>query len=792
MASTLRILPEIETKSLVCEGIIAVREAVALTVVMPPGSMESGDDIHVRIRGKLGDVAKFPFDDADEWTATPDDAGNTVLTATLNCNTDALIKSFRFIPENGKMTFLVAVENDTQNCLVARGRVTVMNWIGDGDMQDPVTIESELAEIAELKRLVETKVIDSVEQSGGRIIFTFGDGSTWESDDLTGPSGPAGVSMSDIREAFADVPTTYSSQRAIGTALGRVVKTLQEFGLCLVAFLALAASATEWQDVPGETVIGDGLMLTNGEIVATAKGGGGGTDGEAVTNIVRSLEKSVAPYMWPGDWYIRIAGSIPGAPAGTYLMPTNDMLARMTGASGVWRSYQLFAEPDSVAASYGDPVPPVSFDYRDPSGAVSAFTNNTLLSSGVPGVVHISASDTNGVTREAAVVMTPVRPGNVANLYAAETNVTERYLWAANLFEKLAAVSTAEADLVANNYCRSFAERYEAWKYTTWKSARQLSRFGSDGRIHTNEWAGAMINSSTWADLATPTTARAWAFKQNRDFFWPALQTNLWCFSSACHEGHAAPPALGKDSNGNPIKGYRSVPLMAVAPHYAVGAAHYGDWVLSAWQCHPRFVRSTNDNDYVLSHIGGAVGTVTYASGNDSDIRLYRLQQTVPDQCIAHFATREVLQSLSPTLFKYVPCLTINAHQTVTPYCLGGTGSTLYGWKAEPRTSTFTSPYPDGIDVPAQAADCVHMGHMYDSGDPFFLVAPNGRVIPIGQTMYLNDGGGLSGPSYLADGVLESLSAMIRSDSNGTEDIRFWTAADLYAGGVTNLVEDAP
>ncbi len=266
MASTLRILPEIETKSLVCEGIIAVRESVALTVVMPTGAMNNGDDIHVRIRGKYGDVAKFPLEENDSWETSTDTDGNTVLTATLNCNTDALIRSFRFIPENGKMTFLVAVENDTQNCLVARGRVTVMNWIGDGDMQDPVTIESELAEIAELKRLVETKVIDSVEQSGGRIIFTFGDGSTWESDDLTGPPGPAGVSMSDIREAFADVPTTYSSQRAIGTALGRVVKTLQEFGLCLVAFLALAASATEWQDVPGDTVIGEGISLANGTI----------------------------------------------------------------------------------------------------------------------------------------------------------------------------------------------------------------------------------------------------------------------------------------------------------------------------------------------------------------------------------------------------------------------------------------------------------------------------------------------------------------------------------------------
>jgi hypothetical protein len=400
--------------------------------------------------------------------------------------------------------------------------------------------------------------------------------------------------------------------------------------------------------------------------------------------------------------------------------------------------------------------------------------------------VHVAAADTNGVVREAAVVMTPVQLGRVANLYASETNVTERYLWASTLFSKLAAVSTAEADLVENTLCRSFENRYEVWKYATWKSARQLSRFGSDGRIHTNEWAGKMVvANTTWEDLATPTTPRAWAYKQNRDFFWPALQTNLWCFSSACHEGQSTAPATG-------FPGYRSMPLMAVAPHYAVGAAHYGDWVISPWQCHPRFVRSTADNDYVLSHVDGAVGTVTYARGNDSDIRLYRLQQTVPDQCIAHFATREVLQSLSPTLFKYVPCLTINAHQVVTPYCLGGTGSTLYGWKAEPRTSTFTSPYPDGIDVPDQAADCVHMGHMYDSGDVFFLAAPNGRVVPIGQTKYLNDGGGLSGPSYLDDGVLESLSALIRSDSNGTEDIRYWTAADLYAGGVTNLVEDTP
>jgi len=67
MASTLRIIPDIETKELVCEGTIAVRESVALTVVMPTGAMNNGDDIHVRIRGKYGDVAKFPLEENDSW-----------------------------------------------------------------------------------------------------------------------------------------------------------------------------------------------------------------------------------------------------------------------------------------------------------------------------------------------------------------------------------------------------------------------------------------------------------------------------------------------------------------------------------------------------------------------------------------------------------------------------------------------------------------------------------------------------------------------------------------------------
>ncbi len=233
MASTLRILPDIESKTIVCEGAVAVRESVALTVVMPSGSMEPGDDIRVRIRGPRGDVARFPLADDDAWGVAAGDGGATILTATLNCDTDELAKIFRYVPENGKLPFLVTVENETQKSLCGRGRVRIMNWAGDGN---PVSVESER------------------------------------------------VSAADIRKAVENIPTDYSTQREIGSALSSAVRALKDFGLCLAAAFALGASATEWQDVPADTVIGEGLALTNGEIRATASGASGLT-----TNDVRAI-----------------------------------------------------------------------------------------------------------------------------------------------------------------------------------------------------------------------------------------------------------------------------------------------------------------------------------------------------------------------------------------------------------------------------------------------------------------------------------------------------------------------
>ena len=134
------------------------------------------------------------------------------------------------------------------------------------------------------------------------------------------------ISAADIRKAVDGIPTDYANQREIGSALSQTVEALKGIGLCLFAAFALTASALEWQDVPAETVIGEGLTITNGEICVTASNdrfvtdidgaghsitnspmattnfvwevvgsvtnnlpSGGGIDGEAVTNIVEGV-----------------------------------------------------------------------------------------------------------------------------------------------------------------------------------------------------------------------------------------------------------------------------------------------------------------------------------------------------------------------------------------------------------------------------------------------------------------------------------------------------------------------
>ena len=102
---------------------------------------------------------------------------------------------------------------------------------------------------------------------------------------------------STIRQLFADIPETYANQRSISSALSQVVNILKTIGLA--ACVAFTALATEWQDVPADTIIGEGLTLTNGTISAA----GGGLDGQAVTNIVEGIVADATNRVVRADQY---------------------------------------------------------------------------------------------------------------------------------------------------------------------------------------------------------------------------------------------------------------------------------------------------------------------------------------------------------------------------------------------------------------------------------------------------------------------------------------------------------
>ncbi|MBO7690345.1 MAG: hypothetical protein J6T14_05880 [Clostridia bacterium] len=447
-----------------------------------------------------------------------------------------------------------------------------------------------------------------------------------------------------------------------------------------------------------------------------------------------------------------------------------DVICKYAQA-GTYSSYSVEAVPDAGYIEGSEKIPHVDFSVVDSVGAVASFTNNVITPSNVPGIVRVVGVDTNGVSKESVVVMTPYKEAVVGVKYYREDPRSERSRWNSYLSAKLDAVSTAEADMVTYYNCRNKDNQYKTGGSQTWKAPRALSRFGTGGRIYTNEWTWA---GSNWRSRITPLV-------HNRDFFWPELQTNLWCISVGVHEA----------ANANGWNQYY-IPYLAVAPHYVVFAGHYGDYMWSGTGWRPRFCRSTNDNDYVYCSTLSVVGDVPYdGSGSKSDVRLLRTAQEIPPQCIAKLPSKALLQQLSMSEFGCSPCLIVNCHQTVSPFPINSLSSAYYSWDGLPGNGDFHNHYPmtaAGEDYPAKLRELEHMTHMYDSGTIRFLVSPKGQVVPIGQTYSVSDGGGSSGPSY-AD-VIESLSTMIVADSNGTEDISRWTFEELWTGG-TNTFETA-
>ena len=505
-----------------------------------------------------------------------------------------------------------------------------------------------------------------------------------------------------------------------------------------------------------------------------------GTDGEAVTNIVNGLVADatngvvraveIPIYAYGGDWRLTVtdAGST-NAAAGT-TRPTKDYISLLAETTGVYRRYKVEAEQEPLIIDEGATMPEVELTISDPHGCVESFEDGVISSSGVSGVVRVYGMDGEGVTRAVSITMTPIVPGKVLTEMWAEGAESERNVWNTNVFAKLSAVSTNAADMVDYRWCRHM----DNWTQNAPADGhrlipRALSRWGSDGRLNDAEW--------TWGGEGAD-KARFTPSKVNRDFFWPELLPGLQCFSARVHETTAA---------GNNSQCY---PWLAVAPHYVITAGHYsGAW----WHgmrnvVQPYFCTDLENERFMTASTDRMVGKVPQGDGVVADIMLVHVTAAIPSNCIARFATDETLERLSLSKFGKCAALTITSHQTVAPLCLNTTQSgNIFSWSGEPGASSLTVPYMANSGADGKAVALEHPTHMFDSGTPVFLATPSGKVIPL--THYcMSNGRTALGPRF--GDVLTSLSSMVRTDSGGTEDIRFWTFEDLATGAGTNSFEE--
>lgn len=494
----------------------------------------------------------------------------------------------------------------------------------------------------------------------------------------------------------------------------------------------------------------------------------------------------VSVYAYPNDWYIQITdvGSYEAYSGG--LVPDADMISVYSGTVGTYRKYSVAAMPEEQVGEYASEYTNVTFTIYDRDNAVASFEDNIITANGqTNGTVLVYGLDSTGLEKSSSLTLTKVDMGKKLTTYAYETNVTSRFIMNTNIIAKLMTVSTNAADLTPIAHCRSTTHRYSkgletgfAWTPSDyWYCPKALNRFGTGGALVTNEW--------TWIGSGA-NRRRQIPSKANQNFFWPELWDSLRCFTVEIHEAQTS----GGDTGWMPYQ------RIAISPHYTIEVGHYG-WSNNHWTRHV-----TSDHTAatlsVVGHNtidGGDLGQVPSPSGGNIDIRVARISSAVPSQCIAKFATPEVLSKLSESRFQYAIAFTLTDHQTVNPFVLGAGGSIASSWNGRPGEGASHCYHRDtSLDeinaLPGFAgwkdklASLEHMTHMFNSGDIVFLATPQAKVIPL--FMFTSVSAGAYIPYYL-----ETIDQMIRQDSViklGTEEhLSYWTFDELYWGGANSI-----
>jgi len=341
------------------------------------------------------------------------------------------------------------------------------------------------------------------------------------------------------------------------------------------------------------------------------------------------------------------------------------------------------------------------------------------------GAVTVEAdAGERGIKRQ-AIVFAETRERTVLQNPAAEDDSTFRHELTFSLAQKL---NSAPNDRISHyQYCRNADKDF--------LDAFQL--YGTNGA---ND------------DAVLPTVA-------NRTFFDKGIGDQLRCVTAwrGDHYAHA--------------------PYVVIAPHYAVGAAHFAKSYTRTWWC---FDRDTDDFRYAdwdpAAGKNGVIGTVR-------DVSIHRFAEAMPQSMIVHVMRNSEIKKLSPSVFSRTMVLGHTCHNTVAPYGIMPGENVLHqsvthtDWHEGFRASWDNVRFGKWImpdEVTALLPGTCHTPHLWDSGHPIFWVMPTEDTLVLAGTWTTAYGGS---NAFASEALLDAIETIIRADSGGAEGLKFMEAS---------------
>lgn len=405
------------------------------------------------------------------------------------------------------------------------------------------------------------------------------------------------------------------------------------------------------------------------------------------------LARAVSPvYADPAPWSTSVVLLAPAGYADTYAVTNGDTAAEYM-RSGTYADARCSVVVEDRPAEYA---------YEAPTGTWSIVSDPAGAASGISPDGYLSSSRTNS--------------GSVVVEYATPSNGSRR-----------AAVWLSQS--AADRRIRGGLEVPGTFRHTC--GTNILAKFAAvdyAGPRHSYSCGKSIPDALAPYDgfSANPPSGA------NPSFFWPEAMPALLCVS------------IGRSDLG----GIRSQKLLAISPHFAVAAKHFGEVPPSAWSEY----FCTNYSPFARMK----VTCLNPRIGNPAnDLALVRFREALPTNCIARLVRASDAESLSPSLFKGAVGINLTQHNTLAPVHVR---DAFNPWAFE--------------EHPA-ATNAVHAPlHVGDSGTPCGILTPGLKYIPL-FSVHTAD---CAGPSLLDAGNQAWIEARLAEYG---ESPAYWNLEDL-------------